>query len=229
MNSKNSVKKQKKKHKNPFRYFLYDFCRVTNVIPAFCWLRPKRLYESRAARKRVRGAAVLIANHTGFSDPISVHLAMWYRRMHCLATSDLFASENRAWFFTKMHCIPVDRDNFSMETYRACMETLADRRILCIFPEGGINTDRSKVNAFKSGSVLMALKGNAPIVPLYIAKREHWYERTVIVIGEPIDVNALCGGQPNIGTIDQVTQEIHEKEMKLMEVYKTWKAKKSSR
>ena len=231
MNSENSaVKKTKKKRRNPFRYFFFDFVKVTGCWTAALWLRPKRLFESKKAKKHVRGRAVLIANHTGFTDPISVHLALWYRRMHSLATTELYEQKSRAWFFTRMHCIPVDRENFSMETYRACMETLAERKILCIFPEGAINFgDKSKVNSFKSGAVLMALKGKAPIVPVYIAPRKKWYDRTVTVIGEPIDVAALCGERPNLATIEQVTQDIHEKETKLMEIYQAWKTKKSSK
>ena len=230
MSSKdNSNKKTKRKRKNPFRFFFFDFVKVTGSLSALCWILPKRLYENKNARKPVRKGGVVIANHTGITDPIALYCAYWYRRPHIIAFKELFEKKIGNWFFRKMGCIPVDRDNFGMDTYRAAQAVLAENRLLCLFPEGAINHDRQTIQSFKSGAALMALKGKAPILPVYIAPRKRWYNRTVMVIGEPIDIVKLYAEKGGLRGIDEVTQIVHEKEIKLMEIYNTWKTKKSSK
>ena len=230
MSSKdNSNKKPKKRRRNPFRFVLFDLLKWSRALSVLLWLRPKKMYESKAAKKPIRGGAVLVSNHTNIFDPIIMLCAFWYRHVHTIAMKELFNKKFPRWFFRNMLCIPVDRQNFNMNTYRAAVDVLLDKKPLCIFPEGGINLDETSINAFKSGAVFMALKGNAPIVPVYIAPRKKWYSRAIIVVGEPIDLNALCGGKMDLRKIDEVANTLREKEMKLMEVYNTWKTKKSSK
>ena len=193
------------------------------------WIRPKLLYESKAAKKHVRSGAVVVANHTGFADPITLYCTFWYRRPHIIALKELFEKKLARWFFRNMLCIPVDRNNFNMETFRASLDVLSEGRLLCIFPEGAINHDPKTVQSFKSGAVLMALKGGVPIVPVYIAPHTKWYHRYVTVIGEPININELTGGKPNLNAINEVSETIREKEIKLMEIYNSWNNKKSSK
>ena len=228
-NDKSNKKTKKRKHKNPFRFFFFDFVKWTGAPSALIWLRPKRLYESKAAKKHIRGKAVVVANHTDISDPLTLHCALWYRRPRIIAMKELFEKKISAFFFRNMLCIPVDRQNFNMDTYRTSVDVLAEDSILCIFPEGRINTDGANIQSFKSGAVLMALKGGAPIVPVYIAPRKRWYSRSVTVVGEPIDPNKLTDGKPTIRAIEEITQIIHEKEIALMEIYNAWKTKKSSK
>lgn len=230
MNSKdNSTKKTKKRKHRFFRHLAYGFVKYTGALSVLFWLRPKKLYESKAAKKHIRRGAVVVANHTGFSDPIALLCSLWYRRPYILALNNLFQNKAGKSFFENMRCIPVDRDNFNMETYRASMEVLSEGKVLGIFPEGAINVDTKTVQSFKSGAVLMALKSGVPIVPIYIAPRKKWYDRSVTVTGEPIDIKALTEGKNGLRVIDEVTKIIHEKEIKLMEIYNTWKHRKSSK
>ena len=230
MSSKdNSTKKTKKRKRNPFRVLFYDFVKFTGAPSVLIWLRPKKLYESKAAKKRIRKGAIVAANHTGFSDPLALLCALWYRRPHMIALKEMFESKTSMRFFCAMGCIPVDRQNFNMQTYRASVDVLSKKKILCVFPEGAINQDSSTIQTFKSGAALMALKGGVPIIPVYIAPRKKWYTRSVTVFGEPIDVKGLCGEKPDLRAIDRVTEILHEKEMKLMEIYNAWNNKRSSK
>lgn len=233
MNSKNKVtnqeknKKKNKKKRNPFRYFLYDFIKVTGAITAAIWLRPKRLFENKKAKKHVHGGAVVIANHTNFIDPVALAFAFWYRRIHMLAMHEFFENKHWNWFFRQMQCICVNREKYTMESFRESVEVLEEGGVLGIFPEGGINVDKANIKAFKSGAVMMALKGNAPIVPVYIVPPKKWYNRLVLVIGEPVNPAEICGGAPNIRIIEEISQNLREKEIELREIYNRWKTKKS--
>ena len=231
MNSKDTVtkKKKRKKKRNPFRFLGFDFIKLTGALNVLLWLRPKVLYENKAAKKNVRGGAVIVANHSGFTDVLALYCAFWYRRLYFIAIDDLFKKKISAFFFRSALCIPVTRDNFNMECYRAAVDVLDDGRLLGIFPEGAINWDRSSVNSFKSGAVLIALKGHAPIVPVYIVPPRKWYNRSIVVVGEPIDPAKICGSTPNLHAIDEVSMMLHEKELELKEIYTRWKTKKSSK
>ena len=46
-----------------------------------------------------------------------------------------------------------------------------------IFPEGFVDTDEDVVHPFKDGAMLMALKANVPILPVYIGKRTSSFRR----------------------------------------------------
>ena len=214
----NSKKEQKKTKRN---YFLYDFVKITGAIPCFFWLRVKTIRFSSNSPKRVKGAAVIAANHTSFLDPIIVHLAFWYRRLHCLATKDLFSTKLKRWFFTTTNCIEVDKENFSIASLHTVCDVLRDGKAVMIFPEGHVNRDVEDLHTYKSGAVLMAHIGRAPIIPVYIAKGKRWYNRTSVVIGEPVNVCEMCGRIPSMEDIDKVSLYLHEKEEELKAFYET--------
>lgn len=221
---------KKKRRWRPFRYLFYDFVKVTGAITALLYVRPKCLYESAAAKKKLRGKGVIIANHLGVLDPIILHCVFYYRRLSFLTLDDIFKTRLGKFFFSHVNCIPVDRGNFSMQTFKASLDVLERNKPLCIYPEGHINQyeDKTNVAPFKSGAVLIAVRGKAPIIPVYVAPRKKWYHRTVCVIGEPIDVAAMVEKSFDMNTVDEINDELHEKEMKLREIHRKWEDRKKS-
>ena len=67
---------------------------------------------------------------------------------------------------------------------------------------------------FKSGMVLIALKAQKPIIPVYIKPREHWYDRLVLSVGEP--VNVTQGG--GVSTIEETAKMLRTKEELLKDI-----------
>lgn len=230
MNSKDKSEKQKSKKKNPFRYFWFDFIKITGAISVLVWLRPKLLYESKKAKKKIRGGAVVIANHLTWYDILSIFATIWYRHVHMAALKDLFEPKMGKWFFTRVLCIPVDRENFSLSSYRAMTEVLKSGGILGIFPEGRINTeDKTTVNSFKAGAVQLALRTHVPIVPLYLVPPKKWYNRLVTVTGEPINLDEFVAQGVDVRNTETISQMVRERELKLIEFYNDWKGKKSKK
>ena len=63
---------------------------------------------------------------------------------------------------------------------------------------------------------MMAYKTHSPILPVYITKRKHWWNRLTIFIGEQIDINSYLGDKPfNVNTIKEVSTYLEEKEKEL--------------
>lgn len=216
----------KRKNKSGDSYWLYDFVKITAGLPGILWFRPKVWYENERARERLRGGALLIANHIGFLDPIALQFCVWYRRHHFVCLDVFFEKPVSAWFFKRFHCIPVDRENFSMGSLRKVVAELTDEKIVSMFPEGHMATDTSKTDAFKSGMVLMALMSKKPIVPIYIAPRKHFFSRLHMVMGEPEHIAARYDTMPPLSEIERITVEMQEHEERLRAVFEEIRSKK---
>ena len=199
-----------------FKYIPYDFIKVT-AAPGILWFRPKFVYQNEKARERLRGGALLICNHIGFFDPIYVMVTIWYRRHRFVCHKQFFESKARL-FFKAFRCIPIDSANVSTDTIRTIVGCMQNGEIVSIFPEGHINDGGKEMQAFKSGAVLMALKSGKPIVPIYVKKKEKWYERLTAAIGEPIDVKALCGERPTFAKMDEISRLLYDRENQLKEM-----------
>ena len=175
-----------------FKCFLYDLIRISAVVPGLIWFRPKRIYESKEAKKSAKGGALVIANHISIFDPMYVLFAYWKRRQRIVAMSELFSSKFKRWLFKNAFlAIEIDRNNFSMASMKEITDNLKSGNVVTIFPEGKVNESSEGTQSFKGGMVMMALRGKAPIIPIYIKRRKHFYNRLVFVIGEKIDLNTI--------------------------------------
>ncbi len=221
------MKKAEKSKKNPFRYFVYDFTVVTGVLPGIIAFRPKIWYEDEAARQKIRGGALLIANHIALSDPIMLMFGIWYRRHHFICLKSFFAHPASRWLFRQFQCIPVDRDNFGMATLRDIVDHLKAGHLVTMFPEGHITTtDREALNPFKSGMVLMSAMSRRPIIPVYIVPKKKKWQRQELVIGHPLNVAAEYGPMPSIPDMEKIAQALREQEERLANIPKERRRKK---
>ena len=196
---------------------MFDFIRVTAAIPGLIWMRPKLIYQNEAARKWRRGGALMVSNHIGLLDPVCLMIGIWYRRHHFICLKEFFNGRVSGWFFRQFHCIPIDRENFSMDTLRLITEELKEGHLVTMFPEGHLNTDGS-MSPFKSGMILLSMQSGRPIIPVYMKKREHWYSRLVIAVGEPINVSGELGARPSLSEINRMTKQLEDTESKLSDL-----------
>lgn len=216
---KQKKQRSKKARFFDFRYFLYDFGRALAALPWLLILRPKWKFENQAAKKKIRGGAILSFNHTGMLDPARDQFSVWYRRMHFVAAEALYRTKVSRWLFTyAFRCIEVNRENFNLGTFREITDHLTAGNIVSIYPEGHVNVGEAEINVFKSGIVMMAIRSGAPIVPIYSKSPEKWYRRTVYCIGEPICVREKLGGLPSIDKIQEFSEFLREKEAELKKI-----------
>ena len=213
-----------------FKYIFVDIARILAAPSVFLFLRPQWLYENEAAKKPVRGAAVLISNHDSVLDPMYIMVAVWYRRMRILATKDLYQHKSLDLFLRAVRCIQVDKKNFNFSTFREVSDSLNAGEVVTIFPEGSINDGtQESVRAFKSGAVLMAQKGSAPIIPIYIDQRKSLWQRQRYVMGEPIPMTSAAGGRATLMDINRITDELQQKELKLKAMMKAYHQHKNQK
>jgi 1-acyl-sn-glycerol-3-phosphate acyltransferase len=200
-----------------FKNIVLDFVRIT-AAPGLLWFRPKHIYENEAAKKKIKGAAIVIMNHVGMIDPMYLMLAIWYRRHRFVCKADLMKSKLGGFWLRLFRCIPIDRENASFNSMRQIVDVLKEGNLVSMFPEGQVNLGSEMPAAFKSGMILMSVQSGAPIIPVYIKPRKHAYERIIAVIGEPFSVTEKYGPRPKFSQIDEAAQYLREKEIKLMEL-----------
>ena len=198
-------------------YLFYDFVKVTAAIPGLLWFRPKRVYVSEKAKEHIKGGALLVSNHSGDIDPIILMFAIWYRRHHFIATTDLFNTKLKRFMFEQFHCIEIDKENMNMGAFRDIVDCMQKEKLVAIFPEGYL-TYNEEIQKFKSGAVLMAVMAKKPIVPVYIKKRKNFFHRQCVVIGEPINPIELCGKMPSLAEMEKISEMLREKEKELKQI-----------
>lgn len=208
------------------KMWFHDFVKVTGAIPAIIYLRLKRIFTGNK-KGLFRGSYIISSNHGTFIDPIIIMNAFWVRRVCFVATQDFFEKKFLNLLFRGFGCIPVDKNNPTLKTFNGVSEKLNRGHIVCIFPEGKVTKD-SELHTLKSGIVMMAFMNEVPILPIYIAKKDKWYERQKVVIGEKIDIfSYIKGKMPTMDELNYLSILLLEKEKELKEIYDTRKGSKN--
>ena len=214
------MKKDKKESKAElfsFKNLAFDFIRIT-AAPGLLWFRPKRIYESETAKKKIKGPAIVIANHTDTVDPMYLMMVIWYRRHRFVCKADMMETKKGAFCLKLFRCIPIDRESASFSSMRDIVTALKEGHLVSMFPEGQVNAVSDSPASFKPGMVLMSVQSGAPIIPVYVKPRKRATDRVVAVIGEPFSVTEKYGQKPKFSQIDEAAAYLHEKEIKLMEL-----------
>lgn len=164
---------------------------------------------------KIRGGAVMVSNHIGMMDPIALITTFLYRRIFFFASEVVLGKDRRITgaLMRGMGCIKIDRNIADVEAIRTGCEIVKNGRIMAIFAQGEIQKS-GNFESFKAGGVLLAIKAKAPIIPVYIAQRKHWWERKVVVVGDPFIPAERCEKKfPSMTDIDKLTADLLE-EMK---------------
>ncbi len=211
--------KEKQKKKSSKSYFVYNFVKITGSIPILLWMRPKVINTGSRKLSEI-GGMMLCVNHESMTDPVLVLSAFTRTKLIFLATKDLFTTKFKKFFFKQLHCITVDKDNVSMDIVHDVCDELKNNNTIVIFPEGQIDrTGKHNLLEFKSGVIFMASIAKAEILPAYLVPKKKWYNRRVVVVGEPVNVKELCGPFPNTQQMQEGSEALRDKVLELRDLY----------
>ncbi|MCQ2437200.1 MAG: 1-acyl-sn-glycerol-3-phosphate acyltransferase [Clostridia bacterium] len=197
------------------KYIGYDFVKATAAVAGVPWLRTKIVYASQKARD-IKGGGLIICNHSSFLDPIYMMATVWWRRMRFVATKELFDNPFKKWLFTKVfRCICIDRDNVSLDMMREIGDSMKAGELVVVYPEGHVFSEGAA--AFKSGMVLMAFRGKCPIIPIYVQRPAHVWNRLRAAVGEPVMVSE---GRlpPSMKQIEKISESLARTEQDLAQL-----------
>ena len=142
-------------------------------------------FEGREKLKDRDAPYILIGNHYSNLDPLIVAVAQHSYQVSFLGKKELTKNRLFARFLSALHMIPVDRHNTDMEAMRACVRLLRSGEVLGIFPEG-TRHHQGLMTETESGTAVIALRGGAPLIPLWITRKPRLFRPTRVVIGEDI-------------------------------------------
>ena len=60
---------------------------------------------------------------------------------------------------------------------------------------------------------MMAMMSGAPIIPIYLKRRKHFYSRIVIGVGEPIKIEGMKSLQEMEEITKEVERQVHQLEL----------------
>lgn len=205
----------------------YEVSRLVYVVLLIPYRTMLLTPEGKRFRGKIKGGAILAANHTTFSDPFVVGSAFWYRRMNFFTADVVMATKTREKLLKAAGSIKVNRGITDIEAVRSAVEVLKQGRLLLIFPEGSVQ-EVGDVKQIKSGAALMALQAGVPIIPLFICYNPHWYNRRKVIVGNPIDPKALCQHKiPTTADIENITGQLFKEMQRCAENYKQTKTEES--
>ena len=107
-----------------------------------------------------------------------------------------------------------------MVSLKQAMSVLEKNHIFGIFPEGRRSLT-GELDSFEKGAAFLALRCNAPIIPVYVDPYYKKRKKLRMIVGEPIDAKQVSETYAGRG-VDAVTEAIRDRmqllknEMELM-------------
>ena len=190
------------------KLFPMDLARVV-----FCFLplvfRVRRLTpDGKKYKGKIRGGAIVAANHNAFSDSLVMFVAFWYRRLFFMVADVVMKGKLRTALVKGIGGIEIVREIADLQAIKKAVSVLKEGHLLAIFPQGRI-MKQGEVDSVKHGAALMALQAGVPIIPTHIVPRKHWYSRYTVVIGDPIFPGELCKRKiPSTADIERISEAL---------------------
>ena len=195
---------------------LLGFVKLTGVLPALLLFKPKVYLAGKSASKKLPKRAILMSNHTSLLDFVLYLVMFPFRTIHFLMAEVLF-NKGKAfgWFLYKIGGIFVNRDACDFSFVDRSLEILEKKGLVGIFPQGRLPVG-GKPFPFKPGIVLVALRTDAPIIPMYTDGNYSITGRAHVIIGEPIYLSDYVNGdEATDEEIQRLTKILEEKNYEL--------------
>jgi len=165
------------------------------ILFVLFWLPIKICYPVKKIGKNnlpKKKGYVLTCNHYSNLDCVMLDVNL-NKKIRFLAKKELFENKFFGWILRKFGAFPVNREKPEVSSFKFALNTLKNKKILGIFPEGtrNKNLEDNSLQEVKTGAIIFAAKGDAPIVPVVLYKRSKIFRKNYLLIGEPIEIEAV--------------------------------------
>jgi 1-acyl-sn-glycerol-3-phosphate acyltransferase len=146
-----------------------------------------------------QGAVLLVSNHTSGLDPALIQSSV--ARPVCWMMAREYMIGPLGWLWRIITPIGVRRGRPDPAAARQAIERLKAGQVVGIFPEGRINRAVDDLLQFNAGLAMIARRGGATIVPVYISGSPRGGHplgaylrpsRSRVRFGEPIDLSEIA-------------------------------------
>lgn len=137
------------------------------------------------------GSILVCSNHQSNWDPVLVASAIpSHRPLRFFAKKELFSVPVLKHILNRAGQIPVSRGEGDRQALRVVLQKLKENEAISIFPEGTRSKDGTLGKA-QAGVGFFAMRSEAHVLPIAIVGKYKFRSKLRVVIGEPIDLEAL--------------------------------------
>ncbi len=123
------------------------------------------------------GGLIIASNHVSYLDP-AVIAASLNRKVYFITKKEVFKNTFIGFILKNLNAFPVDRENVDILAFKKAINILREEKILGIFPEGTRSSD-GELQELKLGTIKIAMKTGAPILPVGIIGTHKIYPRGI--------------------------------------------------
>ena len=196
---------------------LLGFVKFTGLPLKAFYMRPK-FYHMDPSKKghHLPKKCIVMSNHTSLWDFPLYLGAFYFQTIHFVMGEVLFRRGKLfGWFLYSLGGIYVDRDQHSFNFVRDCLKYLDKGKRVGIFPQGRLPVN-GRFFPYMPGVTVLALKTDAPIIPLYTDGNYGLFKPVRIMIGEPIYIRDLTDQEePDGQEIKRLTRVLEEKTLEM--------------
>lgn len=185
---------------------IYQILRFIGAPIIYLLFFPKIVGRKNA---RIKGKAIIISNHLSMWDPLLISV-VFPRHIFWMGKIELFKNPVARAFFNMVKAFPVRRGEGDLAAIRHAFRVLRDGKLFGIFPEG-TRIKSGGLRRFEPGTSMIALKSDAPIVPVYLKGTYKPFRRMKMIIGEPIRLADYVGTKTDQHSVEAATTFLHHK------------------
>lgn len=188
--------------KVPFLYKLGKF--LLKPLFKFCY-RPKSIGLENIPKE---GPILIVGNHKHAFDQFLTVIEV-KRGIHYMAKKEYFEKKFSRWIFNHVGCIPVNREMKDEKAKEMAISVLKDNGAVGLFPEGTRNKTDKFLLPFKYGTVSMAKKTGALIVPFGLTGDYKFRSKNLVIrYGNPFKVGNM--------TLEDANKKLYKEVERLM-------------
>lgn len=187
------------------RYIWYRIIFFTTRSTFFLFFPPLKF----VGREHIpEGGALICGNHTALSDPVIACFAFTLKNdIQPMSKVEIRHVPIIGQVLEWGGAIFVDRDNAEIKTIKQALNCLKEGRKLLVYPEGTRKKEGEEGQDAKTGAAFFAVRGNVPVVPMYIPRHKSRFKMNTVWIGEPYTPKT-AGKKPTSEELEEITAEI---------------------
>lgn len=161
------------------------------------------------------GKYVVCANHVSATDPIIICYAFRKNQVHFMAKKELFGIPVLSSLIRMLGAFPIDRGGSDVGAIKTAVSIVENGKCLGIFPQGHRYPEENpRDTKTKNGAALVAARTGAPVVPVYIWRKNNkmkLFGRTYVIIGDKIPFEDFGYDKEESGAYAKITDTVFDR------------------
>ena len=132
-----------------------------------------------------KGPLIVCSNHINWVDPALVGSMIPKSPVYFMAKEEIFNYIIFGNIIKGVGAFPVKRDSADLKSIKKALSLLTEGAFIGLFPEG-TRSKTGEVGEALPGVALLALKSEAPVLPIAIRGKYRLFRKIQIIIGKPM-------------------------------------------